>query len=215
VGKREKHAGEEARRGGWGELGRAAEELERELARFDELTASARRMPLDTQKAIQRAAKATTETASGQERVDRALGALVQAIAAVRTRHEANAAALVARGEEIGRRAEELAALQLRFDALGEEGRIINQLVHDAASAQRGATSAEEIAAFIATIEGVEERMTRLVEGAREVGQAAVAASITDLAEQADALRQQVAAARNKMGLLRKSLLEQPPSRKA
>jgi hypothetical protein len=53
---------------------------------------------------------------------------------------------------------------------------------------------------------GIEERMGGLVEAARELGQAATAAGVTDVAEQANGLRQQVAAAKNKMGLLRKSL---------
>ncbi len=179
--------------------------------RFEDLTAGVRKMPLDTQKAIQRAAKTTTETASGQERVDRALGALVEAIKAVQKRHEANVAALQVRGEEIGQRAGEFSALYERFAALGDEGKRVNLRVLEAAAAQRDADTPEKIGALVATIAGVEEEMTRLVDGARELGQAATAASITDVAAQADALRQQVAAARNKMGLLRKSLSESAP----
>jgi hypothetical protein len=196
--------------GPWGALTEAARELAHELQRFEERAADARRMPLDTHKAIERAAKATTETAAGQEGVDLALGALVQAITAVRERHEANAAALQARGEEIRRRAEQFGALYERWSALGEEGRIINQLVHDVAATQRGATP-EAARALVAAITGIEERMATLVDRARELGQAAALASITDLAEQASALRQQVAAARNKIGLLRKSLYAEPP----
>jgi chromosome segregation ATPase len=196
---------EEKKNGPWDDLTEAARGLAHELRRFEEGATAARRMPLDTQKAIERAAKATTETAAGQERVDLALGTVVQAIKAARERHEANAAALQTRGEEIRRRAEQFGALYERWSALGEEGRIINQLVQEAAVKQRDSApeTARELAAAIL---GVEERMARLIDGARDLGQAATLASITDLAEQASSLRQQVAAARNKITLLRKSL---------
>jgi uncharacterized protein YoxC len=196
--------------GPWGDLTEAARALARELQRFEEQSALARRMPLDSQKAIERAAKATTETAAGQQQVDVALGALVQAITAVRVRHEANAAALQARGEEIQARAEQVGGLLERWSALGEESHRINQLVQDAAGKQREATP-ETMRELVAALLGIEERMSGLVEAARDLSQAATAAALTDVAEQANGLRQQVAAARNKMGLLRKSLEAQVP----
>ncbi len=196
--------------GPWGELTEAARALARELQRFEDQATLARRMPLDTQKAIERAAKATTETAAGQQAVDMALGALVQAIGAVRERHEANAAGLQARGEEIRVRAEQVGGLLERWSALGEESHHINQLVQDAAGKQRDATPGT-LGDLVAALMGIEARMGGLVEAARDLGQAATAASLTDVAEQANGLRQQVAAAKNKMGLLRKSLEAQVP----
>jgi hypothetical protein len=194
--------------GGWGDLTEAARELEHELRRFEELAAAACRMPLDTKKALERAAKAAGEAASGQERVDRTLGALVQAISAVRSRHEANMAALTVRGEEIRVRAEQIAPLMERYAALGEEGKAIHQLVQQAAELQRDTATPEVVRAAVTAIEVIEERMGKLVDEARDLGQAATAASSTDVANQASSLRQQVAAARNKIALLRKSLAE-------
>ena len=49
--------------------------------------------------------------------------------------------------------------------------------------------------------------MSSLVEIARTLHHAAITAAVTDLAEQSEALRQQVAAARNKLGLLRKGFV--------
>jgi chromosome segregation ATPase len=196
----------EEREKGWGDLTEAALALERELRRFEELATNARKLPLDTRKGIERAARATTEAAAGQERVNATLQALVEAITVARERHEANAAMLGVRGEEIRRRADEFGTLYERYSALGEEGRVINQLVQDAAASQREATMPEQIRALVASIERIEERMAKLVDGARELGQAAIAAAVSDLAEQVDSMRQQVAAARNKLGLLRKSL---------
>jgi hypothetical protein len=192
-----------------GELTSAALALERELDRFEELAATARRLPLDTRRGVERAAKATTEAAEGQLQVNATLGALVAAITAARERHEANALALQARGEEIRVRAEEVSALYERFSALGDEGKLINQLVQEAAASQREAATPAQVRALVGEIEGIEERMAKLVEVARALTQAATAATVSDLAEQSDALRQQVAAARNKLGLLRKGLTAQ------
>jgi uncharacterized coiled-coil DUF342 family protein len=201
----------EEREKGWGDLAEAAVALERDLRRFEELALAARKTPLDSRKGIERAAKTTTEAAAGQEGVDASLRALVSAITAARERHEANVAALQERGDEIRRRADELGALYERYSALGEEGKVINQLVMDAAAKQREATTPELIREVVTAIEGIEERMMQLVDGARDLGQAALAVSITDVAEQADSLRQQVAAARNKVGLLRKGLQARLP----
>jgi hypothetical protein len=201
----------EEREKGWGDLTEAALVLERELGRFEELTTAARRTPIDTRKGIERAAKTTAEAAEGQERVNASLHALVEAINAARERHEANVAALQARGDEIRRRADDLGALYERYSALGEEGRAINQLVQEAAVMQREATTPSLLRELVVAIEGIEERMSKLVEGARELHQASIAASISEVAEQADSLRQQVAAAKNKMGLLRKGLDAQVP----
>lgn len=199
----------EARDRDLGELTLAALALERELDRFEDLAATARRLPLDTRRGVERAAKATTEAAEGQGQVNATLGALVAAITAARERHEANALALQTRGEEIRARAEEVSELYERFSALGDEGKLINQLVQDAAASQREAATPTQVRALVSDIEGIEERMSKLVEIARALNQAATAATINDLAEQTDASRQQVAAAKNKLGLLRKNLIAQ------
>ncbi|WP_438023364.1 hypothetical protein [Sorangium sp. So ce233] len=192
---------------GGGELAEAARALERELLRFEELAESARRMSLDTRKGIERAARSTTEAAEAQQRVSVALGSLIAAIAAARDRHEATAKALAARGEEIKRRAGQLGELFQRFAALGEEGRGINLLVQETATRQRDATTPEQIGEVVTAMDEVEGRMGRLADEARGLVQAATAAGIADLAEQADGMRQQVTAMRNKVGLLRKGMI--------
>ena len=193
-------SGKDDREGGWGPVTEAALALERELRRFEQLTVAARRMGLDTRRGLERAAVATTEAAQGQERVNGTLGALVQAINAARERHEGNAAALQVRGEEIRGRAEVLGPLYERFAALGEESRVIHQLVQEAAALQREASTTEAIHEVVAAIQGIEERMGKLAEVARELGAAATAASVSDVAEQSDALRQQIRRRETRLG---------------
>ena len=197
----------ESRDRGLGDLAKAAIALEQEIDRFEELAATARRLPLDARKSLERAAKATTEAAGSQDRVNATLGALVSAINAARERHEANAVALQARGEEIRARAEEVSALYERWSSIGDEGKRVNERVLEIAASQRSAATPAQFRALVTDLEGVEDRMSSLVEIARALHQAASAAAVTDLAEQSEALRQQVAAARNKLGLLRKGFV--------
>jgi hypothetical protein len=145
--------------------------------------------------------------------VSSSLGALVQAIQVARERHEANVAALAARGDELQRRAEVITPLHERFAALGEVSRGVNDLVQKAAVLQKDARTAGETAELVTFIEGIETSMTALVDGARDLGKEAGEASATDVAQQADQLRQQAASARNKLGLLRKTLAERVPDR--
>ena len=214
MSKREKTAPSAAARAprdrGLGELAAAALALEDEIDRFEELARTARRLPLDARKSLERAAKVTTEAAGSQDRVNVTLGALVAAIDAARGRHEGNAVALQARGEEIRARAEEMTDLYERWSTLGDEGKLVNEQVQAISAGQRGATTPEQVRAIVADLEGVEARMAGLIELARALHQAALAAGVTDLAEQSEALRQQLAAARNKLGLLRKTLAAPP-----
>jgi DNA repair exonuclease SbcCD ATPase subunit len=205
-------AGGKAEQDGWGDLAGTALALERELRKFEQLTTTARKMPIDTRKGLERAAQATVEAAHAQEQVSASLTALIQAIQAARERHEANVKVLAARGEEIRLRAAELGPLYERYAALGDEGQAINGLVQEAAAMQRAATTPDKVIALVAALAGIEERMAKLMDDARELGKAAGAASLSELSEQSDSLRQQVAATRNKLGLLRKGLLAQAGS---
>jgi hypothetical protein len=190
----------------WGDVAEAAVALERELRRFEQEAAAARKMSMDTRKGLERAARAAGETAQGQERVNATLTALVQAIDAARKRHEANVLALAARGEEMRQRAETLAPLYDRFSAVTDEGSAVNLLVQQAATMQRNAGTQEQVATLVAFIESIEERMSKLEGEARDLGRDSAQVSASDVAEQCDSLRQQVASARNKLGMLRKSL---------
>jgi hypothetical protein len=166
-------------------------------------------MSIDTRKGIERAARAVTEAAEEHSRVGTALTALVDSIQVARSRHEANAKALEARGEQLRLRAGEIGPLYDRFGALGDEGRAVGALVQEVAAGRKTAATPEDVRALVFAIEAIEERMGKLAGDARDLGRDAAAASATDLAAQCDALRQQMAASRNKLGLLRKGMMPQ------
>ena len=190
----------------WSDITEAALAVERELRKFEQLSKAACKMPIDAHRQLERAAQATMEAAQGQERVNAALGALVQTINAMRERHEGNLRALNDRGEAIRLRAAEISPLYERYAALGDEGRLLNEAVQQAASMQPGATTPEQISAFATVIEGIEVQMAKLGEDARELARDATTRGAAELAEQAEGLRQRVAAAKNKLGMLRRGL---------
>src|SRR6185369_15938318 len=105
------------------------EALLAELDRFDSLALEAKRIPLDSQKNLDRSVRAAQEALGVQARIGERLGALIAAIDMVRVRQEATAGALDARVREIQARAEAYGALGDRVAGLVKEASEINGAV--------------------------------------------------------------------------------------
>src|SRR5690348_10672479 len=86
----------------------AAEALETELQRFEEVALALQREKLTTEKGLRRAAQKLGELATADTRLGERLQALVTAIGAARERQQAQAEAVHARAEEIQRRTDVL-----------------------------------------------------------------------------------------------------------
>src|SRR5688572_2304360 len=110
-------------------LTEAAAALEAELKRFEELSAAARKVPLDSEKNLGRAARALQETADSQERTAALVRALVEAINRARDQQQHNAEILLARAEELKAQTETLEEMLGRFKTLGADAREIQGLV--------------------------------------------------------------------------------------
>jgi predicted transcriptional regulator len=109
---------------------------------------------------------------------------LVEAVAAARQKQEADAAALMARAQEIAGRRSQINGLLQRMGALGQMAKEVQELLKSG------------------KIDDVQARMDQVAQTAGEIGRDAAEQEMEDLARQADVLRQQVLAARNKVGLL-------------
>jgi hypothetical protein len=184
----------------------AAAALEADLERFDSLAATIKRMPLNSRKNLERAARALQEAAGYEEVIGGRLRALVEALNAASTRQKESAEIMTARGREIGARSAEYAEMSHRFVALGEEGKRLGVLALEVAAVVPGETEDQRIERVSVRLDDLIERMGRVVTGASELARAADAKDMGDLAREADTLKQQVAAARNKLNLLRQSL---------
>jgi hypothetical protein len=164
--------------------------LEEELQRFEQAAAATMRAQLRSQRHIDRAVTTLNEAAEAQTRVIEHIQALMVQFNEARDRCQKTADALNERAQEIEARAGESRALLDRFEALGLAAHEINDAVR--------AVDAKDAHAHLSAIE---QKMTSIVDDAQALHQDAQAADLLDLAQQADGLRQQILAARNKVSL--------------
>ncbi|MGZ3424733.1 MAG: hypothetical protein ACXWUG_20610 [Polyangiales bacterium] len=188
-------------------LTEAAAALEAELRRFEELSAQAKKIPLDSEKNLQRAAKALQEAANCQEQTANLVRALVETIGGARDRQQETANGLLARAEELKSQSDTLQELLARFRTLGEDARAIQQLV--ATANEQGK---DDMNAALATLEEVKTRMESIASRATELANDAKDKGIVDIQREADSLRQQILSAKNKLGLLQQGLQQRPRS---
>jgi DNA repair exonuclease SbcCD ATPase subunit len=177
----------------------AAEALEAELRRFEDLAEALGRERLDSEKNLRRAAQALLALQEADARLAGRLAALVAAIGAARERQELNARAVQGHAEVIRQRSEVLSGLMERWEALGRAAGEVTRLAQHAAT-PGGDSNGDERRDALAEIA---DRLTGLAESAQALTDAARAAEFADLARQADGLRLQVLAARNKLRLAR------------
>jgi DNA repair exonuclease SbcCD ATPase subunit len=189
-------------------LASSAAALEAELQRFEELTALARRLPLASQKHIERAAAALAEAVDSQQRVAERLHDLTQAIVSARERHDAAVVTAHERAEEINRRREELGALVSRFEALGARAARLTASLREGPDGKGptlphlpGAPPGAASAAFV-DLAAIQTELGELAAEADTLAAAAQEADADALARQADSLRQQLHATKNKLALL-------------
>lgn len=182
-----------------GPLVAAAEALEDELRRLGSVAREAQRLPLDSQRNLERTREKLAELGSVDERLRPLVAALMSAVKQLVDDQQAQATALGARTAEVQRRAEAFQALMLRYAELGRSFHELNELVQAFAGSGRPASTP---AAEPPSLETVQASIARLVDSATEVAQAARADGFEDVARQADSLRQQLLSARNKLKLV-------------
>ena len=175
--------------------------LDEELRRVGVLCDAASRIPLSSRRNLERAARSTADAAEAQTRVGERIRTLMDALAGAQKSNEATVASMQSTSDEIQRRSGELSALLERFDAVGQEAHEINRLMQGVTS-----DSARE------QLTALETRMGAIAETARALWKDAGDGGWEELARDADALRQQVLSASNKVKLLARKLLGDAPN---
>jgi hypothetical protein len=183
----------------------AASALDLELRRYFDLTAAAQKIPITSEKNLERAARAVQDAAASQERVAAHVRALFEAITTAREAQEASALALAKHAEHMATRATELGELLQKFAELGVEAKALNAMMQEAAGYKKDPYAADDGEAK-KRIEQVYARMEQVAQNAQALAELAGAKGIEDVARQADSVRQQIHAAKNKLTLLQKSL---------
>src|SRR5579864_7116034 len=106
----------------------AASAVDDELREYDQLANDAKRVELDSEKALARVARILEDATTRQPQIQQKLRALVGEIEAAQGRQQASLDALVEVSRALATRAGEFEALLARFASLGESARGVNQL---------------------------------------------------------------------------------------
>jgi chromosome segregation ATPase len=170
------------------EIERAAQALEEEIARLEGLARSARKMPLNTDKNLVRAAAQLNETLAVPERVAQRLQAVAAAMANMQDRQQAALQVLSAFAVELQQRTQLFEQHMADFGALGQAASEVN--------AQLVASDGDQSALL-----GAVGRLQEISDAARAVFDAARAADFPDIAREADVLKQRLSSLRKRLAL--------------
>jgi hypothetical protein len=176
------------------ELVAATMALDEELQRVEKLAHGVLNTPLDSRRNLEKAARATGETVEAQTRVGERIRVMLEALNAARGKNEITVDALQKKSLEMKERSDAFGALMGRFEAIGREAREITAMAQ--ASAGGGSERLAEL----------DTRMSQLADTAKSLWQDAGDGDWPELARDAEALRQQVLAVKNKLSLIAKRL---------
>jgi hypothetical protein len=187
----------------------AAAAVDEELREYDDLAHEARRVTLDGEKSLARAAKVLAASTERQPRIQEKLQMLVAEIEAARSRQQASLDTLVEVSRALEARATDYDALMRRFAALGQAAQSIHGLSADLTARKASGAPESELLDGLRTLE---ERMHDVAVDAEVLARDASDHVWPEIARQADAVRQQVLAAKNKLALAYKTVAARAPS---
>lgn len=180
------------------ELLAAAQAFDEELADFARLAGAACRAPLDSQKSLQRAAHLFEDIGKAEKRLGRAAEILVTELGLARKRQEEQAEAIRGRAQEIEQRTTVATSLLERYGAIGAMAGELNAYIQGLSQKPRD-DSANGQGALLAALREARTRMGEVIEKAGALTTDARTSDFDDIARQVDSLRQQVAAAAEKV----------------
>jgi hypothetical protein len=180
------------------ELVRCAEVVERELRRLEELSRSARKQELSSEKNIARAARGLQQALEQQARLAQDLRGLGQAMLGMQARQEAAMAPLEARANEIQSRMARHSEHMQRFAALGMKAKDTVAALLEISSSSDDGQGSHEASLLI----DADARVRGLVDESKAIAEAARADEFPDIAREAHSLEQRVQAMRERLSQL-------------
>ncbi|HEX8819680.1 MAG TPA: hypothetical protein VF794_07160 [Archangium sp.] len=187
------------------ELVTAAQSIEEELRKFEDLAEEVRTGALRSQKNLEKMGKLLTSVADCDERMVASMRTLLGVLNKWRDRQQTLAAEVNSRAQELQQRTQVYQELMVRFSELGQEaGGLSSQMQQVAGMTQQGqAASPEEI---ISSLQQVNEKMSQVADNAGKLASDAEAQDFLDVSRDAESLRQQLLSARNRANLLQQKL---------
>jgi chromosome segregation ATPase len=189
----------------------SAEAFDGTLRRFAALAEGLRKGTLDSQKNLERAAETLKEVAACEEELQAHAQALMAALGGARDAQQAQAEGVRVRALEIQARSEELARLMRGFEAIGQDAAALNASAQQLAARKRTPDEMVKDGELLAGLDELQERMSAVLTAGEALAADARAADFDDLSRKVDSLRQQILAARNKIGLLKEALVRAAP----
>jgi hypothetical protein len=184
----------------------AAAALDAAVSRYAELAEQIARAPLTSERAVERITRQVADAVENEARVRESVQALVAAVNAAREVQEKATQVINARGEAIAQKRAELDLLLARFQGIGEVARGLNEAMQKVAGYKPDPYDADGAKVILETLAKIEEGMGECASHAGDVAKDAQAKELEDVARQADGLRQQLLAAKNRIALLQKQL---------
>jgi len=189
----------------------SAEAFDETLKRFAALADGLRKGRLDSQSNLERAAENLKRVAGCEEELQAHAQALTVALAAARDAQQEQAEAIRVRALEIQARGEELTRLMRGFEAIGKDAAALNASAQQLAARKRTPDEMVKDGELLAGLDDLQERMTAVLAAGEQLAADARQADFDDLSSKVDSLRQQILAARNKIGLLKEALVRAAP----
>lgn len=187
----------------------AAAALDDELSRLTDLAEGTKNEALDGERSMSRTTKALSASVEQQARIETRLRALVEEIERARVRQQESTKALVDVAHEVERRAKSRDELLARFAALGESAGHVNSLAVELGVRKNAGAADAEILERLASIQ---MEMAAVVGEAEVLFEAAKHETWPEIARQADGIRQQMLAAKNKLALAQRTVASRAPS---
>ena len=189
----------------------SAEAFDETLKRFAALADGLRKGRLDSQSNLERAAENLKRVAGCEEELQAHAQALTVALAAARDAQQEQAEAIRVRALEIQARGEELTRLMRGFEAIGKDAAALNASAQQLAARKRTPDEMVKDGELLAGLDDLQERMTAVLVAGEQLSAEARQSDFEDLSRKVDSLRQQILAARNKIGLLKDALVRAAP----
>ncbi|HEY5449691.1 MAG TPA: hypothetical protein VIQ54_13130 [Polyangia bacterium] len=189
----------------------SAEAFDETLKRFAALADGLRKGRLDSQSNLERAAENLKRVAGCEEELQAHAQALTVALAAARDAQQEQAEAIRVRALEIQARGEELTRLMRGFEAIGKDAAALNASAQQLAARKRTPDEMVKDGELLAGLDDLQERMTAVLVAGEQLSAEARQSDFEDLSRKVDSLRQQILAARNKIGLLKEALVRAAP----
>jgi len=171
------------------------------MSRLESLSRATRRVKLNTEKNIARAARDLQEAMAQQERLAGQLQKFGEAMLQMQSRQQSAVSTLAEQALEVQKRLASLSAHTERFRALGAKGsevaQALRELAAESSSRSNGAAPREA-----RTPQDIDARFRQLLDEAKALLESARAEDFPDVASETDALQQRLHALRPRLGEL-------------